>query len=56
MTLNIKVKVIKTLNANISKSNGAIPTKLYTQLASSPRKIPLSFEGRGSKVKVTVAL
>ena len=32
MTLNIKVKVIKILNTNISKTNGLILTKLMDNL------------------------
>ena len=56
MTLNIKVKVIKILNTNISKTNGLILTKCDGQLTYHPRMTPLNFEGQGSKVKVTVKL
>ena len=52
MTLNMKVKVITTLNLNISKTNGLIPTKFDGQLTYHIKISRLNFEGQGSKVKL----
>ena len=40
MTLNIKVKVIKTLSTNISKTNAWILTKCNGQLTYHPKPAP----------------